>query len=66
MKLLICCCFNFEENGSSIKDSKDKLIPHSESNKFKMLPENKEDTDPIYELHKNIAFRTQVISMTAP
>lgn len=31
-----------------------------------MLPEDIENTDAIYELTKNIAFRTQVISMTAP
>jgi DNA replication protein DnaC len=31
-----------------------------------MLPEDIENTDFIYDIQKNIAFRTQVIQMTAP
>ena len=31
-----------------------------------MLPENIEDTKPIYRLDKNVMFRTQIIDFSAP
>lgn len=66
--LLICCCFNFEDDGKTDNRSggKDIKIPHSESNKFKMLPLDIENTQAIYELQKNISFRTQIIDYSAP
>lgn len=37
-ELVVCCCFNFEGV------SKEPQIPHSECNKFKMLPVDEDNT----------------------
>lgn len=59
-ELIICCCFNFEG------DSTEQKIPHSECNKFKMLAVEDENPQPLYQLQKNVYFRTQIIDYSAP